>query len=260
MALQSKALADLSSEQTSAADTDLQFIESAGTPAKITVGNMRASLLSSAPGTDLEINVASGQALRVFGYNGTDELVRVFDEGGVLLNYQGDTRLQTTTAGVTVFGPLIATRETYTVFHEETSGTSGGTITQNTWNLRTLNSEGENNITGASLSANQVTLPAGTYEAEIVSSGYRCGNFITRLYDDTAGAAVAGVKGMTSKADTDGGSTDAKSIMSGTFTLGVESALQVEQNCTDTHASAGMGVSSGFAAEIHCIAKFTRIA
>ena len=49
---------------------------------------------------------------------------------------------------------------------QKASGTSGATLTNATFNTRELQTTVYNDITGASLSSNQITLPAGTYEVD----------------------------------------------------------------------------------------------
>lgn len=49
---------------------------------------------------------------------------------------------------------------------QQASGTNGGTSTGAVWNTRVLNTQVVSNISGASLSVNQITLPAGTYWIE----------------------------------------------------------------------------------------------
>jgi len=51
----------------------------------------------------------------------------------------------------------------YYVEDQQPSGTGGGGSTAATWNTRVLNTQVVSNITSASLSSNQVTLPNGTY-------------------------------------------------------------------------------------------------
>ena len=52
------------------------------------------------------------------------------------------------------------------LFHvrdEKSSGTSGGNFSSGSYVTRTLNTSLTNEISGASLSSNQITLPSGTY-------------------------------------------------------------------------------------------------
>ena len=52
---------------------------------------------------------------------------------------------------------------------QKPQGTNGGTFTSGAWRTRDLNTVLTNTITGASLSANQITLPAGKYYVEAKS-------------------------------------------------------------------------------------------
>lgn len=68
--------------------------------------------------------------------------------------------------------------------HQEASGVAGATLTSGAWDTRTINTVIINEITGASLSSNQITLPAGTYTLNAQLEFYLDGNvskFQTRL-------------------------------------------------------------------------------
>jgi len=58
---------------------------------------------------------------------------------------------------------------------QKADGTDGGTFTSGAWQTRVLNTTSHNTITGASLSANQITLPAGTYHISIVAAAVDVG-------------------------------------------------------------------------------------
>jgi len=66
---------------------------------------------------------------------------------------------------------------------QKSSGTVGGTGTIGATQTRTLNTTVINNISGASLSSNQITLPAGTYYVEGWSAGYATANTKAFLYN-----------------------------------------------------------------------------
>lgn len=51
---------------------------------------------------------------------------------------------------------------------EKSAGTDGGSFTSGDWRTRTLNTEHADTGGHASLSSNQITLAAGTYEVEII--------------------------------------------------------------------------------------------
>jgi hypothetical protein len=72
--------------------------------------------------------------------------------------------------GVTV-GPLNGNLPVVHVRNVLTSGSanSEGALTAGAWNTRNLGTVVTNTLTGASLGANQITLPAGTYKLQVVS-------------------------------------------------------------------------------------------
>ena len=75
---------------------------------------------------------------------------------------------------------------------EQTSGTGGGT-TPTSWTARVLNTVKTNEISGASLSSNQITLPAGTYWIEANSPHNGSALTSCRLYNVTdAGEEIKG--------------------------------------------------------------------
>lgn len=85
---------------------------------------------------------------------------------------------------------LAAVPQVARVTSEYSSGTSytggGGTVTTSAHNTVTLNTMGLNTIPGASLSSNQLTLPAGTYEIQAVGAFLNIARL--ELYDATNSA------------------------------------------------------------------------
>lgn len=126
----------------------------------------------------------------------------------------------------------------------QTSGTGGGNSVA-AWTTRVLNTTTASSIAGASLAANQVTLPAGTYS---VNASVPCYSPVTptgfkaRLYDAT-GAAVL-LNGTTSQAST---ACEARCFITGRFTLTVASAVRIEMIATAVQVS-GWGVDAAIPA------------
>jgi len=80
------------------------------------------------------------------------------------------------------------------IFHaqdQKTKGTSGGNSSTSGYPTRTLNTVVLNEITGASLASNQITLPAGTYEAEARSPFYSSVSAFIQLYNDSDSSVIA---------------------------------------------------------------------
>jgi hypothetical protein len=127
------------------------------------------------------------------------------------------------------------------VYDEKTAGTDGGTATSGSWELRTLNTVGLNNITGASLASNQITLPAGTYFIDAIAPTFNTGSHKARLYDTTAAAAI--FYGTT---ESSAGGNSSSSTIRGQFTLSVQSVLEIQHRVTTTNAGDGYGANAGF--------------
>lgn len=92
-----------------------------------------------------------------------------------------DDYVATATDGATVWKKLTAANLATTgnpfgaqllhVTHQVSSGTDSGAATGATWNTRPLNTSLTNEITSATLSSNQISLPAGTYFAQAWGEG-----------------------------------------------------------------------------------------
>lgn len=140
------------------------------------------------------------------------------------------------------------------LLHEASSGTDGGSIlTANTWLTRPLTTIKRNiNTIVLGLSANQITLAAGTYRFFISSTSYGTANVQARLRNVTSGVTL----GVGSSATVS--STGAPSIISGYFTLTDDvQKLEVQVSASSTQSSDGFGhaVNRG-EVEVYCIAEF----
>lgn len=127
---------------------------------------------------------------------------------------------------------------------QKASAAHGGAFNNGAFQTRDQNTVVTNNISGASLNVGtgEITLPAGTYLWE----GYAVANdvdaHIIQLYDTTATAMIK--LGVTGHASTD---QNTPSIGTGVFTIGVESVLEMQHQCTTSIASTGFGRGHAFA-------------
>jgi hypothetical protein len=135
------------------------------------------------------------------------------------------------------------------------SGNSGGTFTSGAWQTRDINTEDTDTDSLASISSNQITLAAGTYECLIRAQAYQVNAHQLRLYD-TTGTAVLLLGGTMFTASGDGVVGD--SVIQGRFTLSVQSVLEVQHRCGTTKATNGLGVASNWGDEIYTVAEFWR--
>ena len=130
-------------------------------------------------------------------------------------------------------------RKVFHVQEQQSAGTGGGTFTQDDWQTRGLNTSILNEITGASLATNQITLPAGTYIIEGYGIGFRCDEHKTRLRNITDSTTDAVGSNCFSN-DTADYTTNASSFRI-KLTIAGTKVFELQHRCTDTHATEGLG-------------------
>lgn len=125
---------------------------------------------------------------------------------------------------------------------EKTSGTSGGTPgSTGAWLTRSLTTTPVNGIVGASLTSNEITLPAGSYLIEGSAPAYKADGHKARLYNVTAGTtAIAGTVERSLATE----SQQTRSHIRGPVTLASTSVLRVE-HMVGTATSNGFGTAYG---------------
>lgn len=145
------------------------------------------------------------------------------------------------------------------VFREEqTSGTNGGASTATTWTTRTLNATQYNGITGASLSTNQVTLPAGTYKVHALVPIFRGAQSKARIYNVTdASVTLLGISTYPDNG-TDGDQIELQVM--GVFTIAGAKAFAVQYYVTAAKTTDGLGVAASAGTEVYTTVMFEKIA
>jgi hypothetical protein len=129
---------------------------------------------------------------------------------------------------------------------QKSSGTSGGGLTSGGFTQRALNTVVTNTITGASLSSNQFTLPAGTFLLHALVPGYFCGFHQGLIYDVSGAADFIYGTPEYSPASGVADSSQTTSKIRKIFTIGSSKTFEVEQRCSTTNSSNGRGVPVGF--------------
>jgi hypothetical protein len=132
----------------------------------------------------------------------------------------------------------------------------GGTFTSGAWQVRDINTEDEDTSNIATISANQITLAAGTYDFCAAAPAVATDSTQMRLYDTTGTAVLLeGQNTDIDSATTQGG----RSEIRGTFTLGVQSVLEIQHRAATTKAATGFGAANSFGgSEIYTTAEFRR--
>lgn len=97
-----------------------------------------------------------------------EEIANVIEGAGDTLNAADDTQLYQAiltmiAASIVPSRPVMSMDNFLHVQDQKTAGTNGGTSSSTTEHTRTLNTVVTNNIAGASLASNQITLPGGTF-------------------------------------------------------------------------------------------------
>ena len=141
------------------------------------------------------------------------------------------------------------------IVHEVGNTVEGGSILTDDFVTRPLNVVKLNQIAGASLAANIITLPAGTYWLEAHQSTYSVGDVCAfRLFNvDDMTDAVRGVNGF----GTDRGDTYP---MRGQFTIAEEKDFRMDVYSGSAQAGSGMGFQQQEAShvETYCIVRIWR--
>ena len=122
---------------------------------------------------------------------------------------------------------------------EKSDGTSGGTSVSGTVHIRDLNIIKTNGIDGASISSNQITLPAGTYEVIATAPAFRCGDHKAYIYDTTAAADLVIGSNQWTVPTTSGDMST--SFVKGRFILSIESVLALRQWIAVGRTTNGLG-------------------
>lgn len=135
------------------------------------------------------------------------------------------------------------------VADQQAAGAAGGTFTSGAWRTRVLNTEVVNEISGASLSSNQITLPPGDYEIWASAPAQKVDTHKAKLYDTTGAADL--IVGTSERAWTTDNIQTASFVV-GRFSLSATSAIELQHRSTWTQSSDGMGYPANVgAAEVY---------
>ena len=124
---------------------------------------------------------------------------------------------------------------------EKAATNQGGTFTNGAWRTRDLNTVKTNTITGASLSSNQITLPAGTYFIQGYPVSFRVEGNISRIYNITDSSQVSlGVNNHSGGAAPAG--AQGTSTVSCIVTITGTKVFELQHYAQTTVSSVGFGI------------------
>ena len=156
-------------------------------------------------------------------------------------------------------GPTGPGAEVATFADHKSSGTNGGTFTSGSWQTRTLNTTVYNGITSATLSSNQISLPAGTYSVIAFAP-----------VGDTVNGHQARLRNITDSTTTLTGTSIATSdnasakplnqtLVLGVFTIAGTKTFELQHQCSTTKTDDGFGLACGFDLEVYSQITITKI-
>lgn len=141
---------------------------------------------------------------------------------------------------------------------QKAANTAGGSSTSGSWLTRVLNTEVYDDI-GLTLSSNQISLAAGTYEVEASGRFFATGRCRIRLQDVTNTATL--VLSDSAFANTATGGDGISAHINGRFTLAGTATVELQYRVETSRATNGLGVETNFAVtEIYARLKLRKIA
>ena len=141
---------------------------------------------------------------------------------------------------------------------EKAANTASGTFTSGAFQTRTLNTSVTNEISGASLSSNQITLPTGTYYIHATAPAYAVNlhKAILRNITDSADTII----GTSERAD-QSYNVMTRSFVTGRFTIAAQKTFEIQHRCSTTLATEGFGIKSSFSVvEIYTDVQIWKVA
>lgn len=142
---------------------------------------------------------------------------------------------------------------------QKASGTNGGGFTSGAWRTRDLNTAVVNTISGASLSTNQITLPAGTYDIVASCQGFSVDQHQAKWVNvtDTADVVIGLNARSRSSSATDGHSP---ALLQTRFTIAGTKVFELQNRCLTTKATDGFGQPTSWGTEVYADVFIKRVA
>lgn len=142
---------------------------------------------------------------------------------------------------------VITDKTSVRLFHvRDNKGTGsggGGTFSSGAWRTRDLNEIVRNDIDGASLDSNAITLPAGKYMISASAPAYRVEGHVARLRR-TSGTPTRIFLGTYAYVGDTSNGTDNRSFINGVFDLDEVTTLEVQHLCNKSNTGNGFGGAS----------------
>jgi hypothetical protein len=181
-----------------------------------------------------DVTIAAGAGVTLVGNMVVNDGSATFRVRRLTASTVSVTRLET--------GVGVSTKQTMHVQYQLASATAGGTFTAGAWQTEPLNTEVQNNIAGASLLSNQVTLPAGDYILTSWAVAYNTTRHQLKIRNTTdASDAVIGASGVNSATG-----SQSIAIADGPISITSTKVFEIQHHCAATATTNGFGVAAAF--------------
>lgn len=198
------------------------------------VHGVGASMVESTVGSQNKVNTHAGE-LDAHGATATPTANRI-----PLASASGNLDAWVSTIG---FNNMMHVRDV------KSTGTAGGTFTSGAWRTRDLNTVISNTIPGASLSANHITLPAGTYYVSLRAPANKVDAHQIRWQNVTDSTNI--LFGSNAYCGSGGTYAQTDSMLFGVFTLAATKNIELQHRCATTNASNGFGRPTSWGDEVY---------
>lgn len=138
---------------------------------------------------------------------------------------------------------------------QQTSGTHAGTFNSGADRTRALSNEVVDTGNHASLSANQITLQAGTYRGRAWAIGWFVGTHRLKWHNVTDNVTTLGSSEWLPQANQHNG----RAVISFNFTIASAKVFELRHRCSASAATAGFGFASGLGTEIYAEVTLERL-
>ena len=145
------------------------------------------------------------------------------------------------------------------LFHvrdEKANNTNGGSCTGGTWNTRDLNTILTNEISGASLSSNQITLPSGTYFITASAPMHVVARHKLKLRNITDSSDT-----LIGTSEYHNSDEQVRSFLTGRFTIASSKTFELQHYSQNSIATNGLGMqTSASVVEVYADVQIWKVA
>ncbi len=139
----------------------------------------------------------------------------------------------------------------------QVQNTAGGTATSGSWTNIPLNTKDVDSGSIATLSGNQISIPAGTYDVLATEPFYKIDQAQTRLYNATDSSVI--MLGTGIQSGNGGTYATGTSVVVGQFTIAGTKAIAFQYNVITTENTDGLGKATNIGQEVYAQVQLVKV-